>query len=352
MGQMSKPNIVNFSDFHAHIFQDFSKPSENYVTDRFEEQLTVLKSVLDYAQEHDADVLFNGDLFHKRTVVDVRVFNPVYEIFQSYPDLTVYLLRGNHDSVTNSMYTESALEPFSALPNVKVISEMEKIITPYYTLYGVPYGEEVAEMKQWIAEQAKQLSTGTFNILCAHIGVNGATTGKYSHTLDGAFTVEDLWYKAFDLVTLGHYHKRQHLAQLPNVFYVGNTLQTSFADEGMDKGFYYIAIDGSKFTLDFIKTDYTPFITINAENAPEDLGNAYYQFVGNVAEAKAVIAVKEEQNLSNIRVNVKKDFAIPPRIDIKAGSTPEEVVKAFTDKTFPDLEKKAFECLREAMESR
>lgn len=343
-----KPNIVNFSDFHAHIFQDFSKPDAKFTTDRFKEQMLVLQSVFDYAKDHDADVLFNGDLFHKRGVIDIRVFNWVYSIFTDYPDITMYLVRGNHDSLTNSINSPSCLELFETIPNVHVVDTMQKIETPYYDLYCVAYGEEVELMKQWIKDASTLLNPDKVNILCAHIGVDGSSTGKYSHTLSGAFKVSDLYPDKFDIVTLGHYHKRQNLGGMDNVFYVGNTLQTSFSDEGQDKGFYFISIDRKKWIKEFIKTDYRPFITINAENAPDDLSKAFYQFVGDPAEAKVVSDLKEKEDLSNLRISVQRDYDTKPRINIQAGSTPQDVVKAYTEKNNPKLEEKALEIIREA----
>lgn len=343
-----RPNIVNFSDFHAHLWQDFSKPDPVFTTDRFRDQIGVLEGVFNYAEENNADILFNGDLFHKRMNVDVRVFNHVFSTFQNYSDTMVYMIRGNHDSVTNSLYSPSSLEPFEALENVRVVETLDKIETPYYDIYGVGYGEEVDKAKEWVNKSVEELDTSKVNILAAHIGVSGSYTGNYSHTLGGAFSVEDLHPEAFDIVTLGHYHRRQFLGDYPNVFYVGNTLQTSFADEGQDKGFYFIAIDGKKWVLEFIKTSYVPFITINAKDAPEELSNAYYQFIGNVEESRAMKDIQESDQLSNVRINVRKDYSEEPRIAIKAGSTPQEVTQAFIKKDYPKLEDKALEVLKEA----
>lgn len=343
-------HIINFSDFHMHFFKDFSKPDAIYGTDRAKEQIKVLKDLMNYAREVKGDVLFNGDLFHKRVSIDVRIFNMMFEVFSSYPDVPIIMVSGNHDKVTNALASDSALEAFNALPNVTVISTMEKLVRDEYTLYGVSYGEEVDEMKEWIAEEAKKLDPNTINILCAHIGVDGSSTGQYSHTLSGAFKVADLYPDNFDIVTLGHYHKRQFLGGLSNVFYVGNTLQTSFADEGQAKGFMDITLDGKEWSMKFVKANYTPFMTVTADTVPEDLSGAFIQFVGNVTETEAVKKLKEDNDLSNLRIKVQKDYYVPPRIEITAGSTPEEVVRAFTDKKYPDLQDKALECLRIATE--
>lgn len=343
-------HIINFSDFHMHFFKDFSKPDAVYVTDRARTQINILRDLLEYARNTSGDVLFNGDLFHKRVSIDVRIFNMVFEVLSSYPDVKVIMVSGNHDKVTNALASDSALEAFKALPNVIVISTMEKLVMDEYTLYGVSYGEEVDEMKGWIANEAANLNPNTINILCAHIGVDGSSTGQYSHTLSGAFKVADLYPDKFDIVTLGHYHKRQFLGGLPNVFYVGNTLQTSFADEGQEKGFMNIVLDGKKWDMQFKKTNYTPFVTATKDTMPEQLDNCFVQFVGNTTEVEVVKKLKEENSLSNLRIKVQKDYSVPPRINITASSTPEEVVVAFTEKKYPNLKEKALECLRETLQ--
>lgn len=354
-------HIINFSDFHMHFFKDFSEPDPEYGTDRAREQVMILDNLLKYAKSVGGDVLFNGDLFHKRVSIDVRLFNMLFNVFSAYPEVEVFLLSGNHDKVTNSLFAESALEPFGALPNVTVCSTYGVYVRDGYTIYAVSYGDEVEEMKEWIAEQSDLLDKTTVNILCAHVGVDGSSTGSYSHTLGGAFTVADLYPDKFDIVTLGHYHKRQFLGGLDNIFYVGNTLQTSFADEGQEKGYYDIKITkgnphkqhGSYVELDFIKTDYTPFEIVTADSASSTgaLDKAYTQFIGTPEEAEAVRKIKEKNNLKNIRIKVQKDYYVEPRINISAGSTPEEVTHAFIDKKYKNadpLRIKALDCLKEA----
>lgn len=354
-------HIINFSDFHMHFFKDFSEPDPEYGTDRAREQVMILDNLLKYAKSVGGDVLFNGDLFHKRVSIDVRLFNMLFNVFSYYPEVEVFLLSGNHDKVTNSLFSESALEPFGALPNVTVCSTYGVYVREDYTIYAVSYGDEVEEMKEWIVEQSELLDKNTVNILCAHVGVDGSSTGNYSHTLGGAFRVSDLCPDKFDIVTLGHYHKRQFLGGLDNVFYVGNTLQTSFADEGQAKGYYDIKITegsskkahGKHWELDFKQTEYTPFETVTSDSPSSTgaLDNAYIQFIGTPDEVEAVKHIKEKDNLKNLRIKVQKDYHVEPRINISAGSTPEEVVHAFIDSKYTNADKlkeKALACLREA----
>ena len=76
--------ILLFTDFHANLWSEFSKPTEEYVNDRFKFQIDTLNKMLRDAQDKNLDVLFAGDLFHKRGAVDVRVYNAVFQTFARY----------------------------------------------------------------------------------------------------------------------------------------------------------------------------------------------------------------------------------------------------------------------------
>lgn len=87
--------FIFFTDSHFHLFTNYAKPDEEYVNDRFREQIEALQKVFDLAKEHNAKVIFAGDLFHKRNSVDTRVYNKVFETFASNQDVKVYMVRGN-----------------------------------------------------------------------------------------------------------------------------------------------------------------------------------------------------------------------------------------------------------------
>lgn len=208
--------ILFFTDFHAHLFSEFAKPSENFYTDRFATQMKVLREILFEASNRHYGIIFGGDLFHKRTAVDIRVFNSVYLTFADYCDEIpfIYLLRGNHDSFDNSMGSDSSLDTFKTLAHVQVVSnpmvDEVSIQGTTKTLYFMPYGEEVDEMKATLAQYGEQAKDKD-SILIAHLGIDGASQGLSSHRLASAFTLGDLHADSYELVYLGHYHYRQVL---------------------------------------------------------------------------------------------------------------------------------------------
>jgi DNA repair exonuclease SbcCD nuclease subunit len=351
--------VIHFSDFHAHIFEDFAKPDPECVNDRFRAQLETLQKVFDLAREHEAALVFGGDLFHKRGTLEDTVFNSVYRVFASNNDIDTYLLRGNHDSHNNTTNSEHWLDTFRYLPHVTVFEEPAKGYIPdVCSLYAIPYSDDVELLKTKIKEFAEHYkidsSPAGFSddpaLLIGHIGVDGSEVGRYSHRLEGAFKLGDLYPDVFDYVALGHYHKRQFLGGTDNVFYTGNTIQTSFSDEGQEKGVMLIDFDkGGK--PEFIPIQNKQFITLNhvPDNAQELVNNNYVRFVVPQEQAQAIEVFKEETD--NIRVEVQKEYKIDTRIDISVDSNEQQVVKSYCAEFYPgdtETERISLEILSEA----
>jgi DNA repair exonuclease SbcCD nuclease subunit len=341
-----KDGQLAFADFHAHVYQDFAKPDPVYTTDRFKAQVDALKLMYDKARELNYMVTFAGDLFHKRSLLDTRVFTHIFSVIAQYEDVPTLLVRGNHDSVTNSLDTVSTLDPFSELPNCYVVTKPEVLQSDLGTFVCLPYGEEIDTMKEFLVKASKV--KGTTKYLIAHIGVDGSQTGRYSHSLGGEFSVGDLQPDAYKAVILGHYHNRQTLGGLAHVHYVGSAIATTFNDEGMEKG--YSLID-KKGNISFEAIPQKQFITVDVNHVPEDevLKNNYIRFQGTPEELSVVAELKEANQLDNIRLVVQKSYEVDTRIDIDASSSPHTVVKKYTEEECPYLTDKALECLQEAL---
>ena len=353
---MSK-GILLFTDFHAHLFMEFAKHDDNYYTDRFKIQCKVLEDMLSRAAKEDLGVIFGGDLFHKRAAVDVRVFNMIYGIFAKYaPNIPyIYLLRGNHDSYDNSMGSESSLDTFTALgDNVHVVSTPEafdiddKIEDAGVHLAFMPYGEDIKDMKDQLHSFSQDLDPKKFNLLVAHLGIDGAKQGQSNHRLASAFALSDMYPDKFNLVYLGHYHLRQNLAD--NVWYGGSTMQLSFNDEGQTKGYDIIHLDGR---VEFVPVDTPKFVTLtdwNDKIAKENKGN-YIRLRLPEAVAKKIPDSVSKDELSNIRVEAQVDQTVDTRLDIDADDTPAAVVSKFMDEYYPDTKQLALEVLQEVNNS-
>ena len=339
--------FVFFTDSHFHLFTNYAKPDDEFVNDRFKEQIEALQKVFDIAREEKADVIFGGDLFHKRNSVDTRVYNKVFEVLARNRDIDVYMLRGNHDSVTNSLYTSSSIEPIGYLPNVHIFSSTDTFSFTDVNLVFEPYGDETEEIKEHIKGSYDENKT---NILVAHIGVEGSLTGKGSHRLEGAFGYQDLLPDNYAFILLGHYHRRQYFTN-PNHFYGGSLMQQSFSDEQESNGVHLI--DTDKLTTEFIPINTRRFITIQGEDIPENFDQLieednFIRVIGTANHAK-VLEMDKSMKDKNVEVQIKKEYTVEKRIDSDVSDDPLTIASTYAKQYSPESENEILECLKEVL---
>ena len=339
--------FVFFTDSHFHLFTNYAKPDDEFVNDRFKEQIEALQKVFDIAREEKADVIFGGDLFHKRNSVDTRVYNKVFEVLAINRDIDVYMLRGNHDSVTNSLYTSSSIEPIGYLPNVHIFSSTDTFSFTDVNLVFEPYGDETEEIKEHIKGSYDENKT---NILVAHLGVEGSLTGKGSHRLEGAFGYQDLLPDNYAFILLGHYHRRQYFTN-PNHFYGGSLMQQSFSDEQEANGVHLI--DTDKLTTEFIPINTRRFITIQGEDIPENFDQLieednFIRVIGTANHAK-VLEMDESMKDKNVEVQIKKEYTVEKRIDSDVSDDPLTIASTYAKQYSPESENEILECLKEVL---
>lgn len=365
---MSK-GLLLFTDFHAHIWQEFAKPDKKYVTDRFHLQISALNYMLDYATNHDLDILFAGDMFHKRGAVDTRVYNAVFKAFAEHSkrsDNNVYLISGNHDMVNNRMSAPSSLDSFSVLKNVTVIDDVYSFETPEAYFFLMSYGEDTDEMLGYLKDagmMAKDFPDKP-KIFASHLGINGAKQGATTHRLASTFSAKDTNPEIFNLVYLGHYHERQEIYNdkqgyvyqnddndVPDkltfeheALYGGSTIPVSFSDENQIKGFDVVDYK-LPMTRTFHPLDMPKFVTLTDWNdeLKEKYKNDYTRLQLSTAKAKKI--AKEESDNTSIRVEVKQEYKITTRLPIEASDSPVEVTKKYMDKLYPEQKQDALDVL-------
>lgn len=336
-----------FTDSHFHLFTDFSSPNEQYVNDRFKEQIEALQKVFDIARKEKSTIIFGGDLFHKRNAVNTVVYNEVFGVFAKNNDVEVILLRGNHDATTNSLYTDSSVDTFDYLPNVTVVKSLNTITKGNVNMVFTAYGDETEEIKNYIKDNNVE---DKVNILVGHLGVEGSLIGKGSHRLEGAFGYQDLQPRLYNFILLGHYHRRQYFNN-PNHLYGGSLMQQSFSDEQKANGVHLI--DTENLTTEFIEIKTRRFITIQGDSIPDNIEELinqghFIRFVGSREQAK-VIELENKEETSNIRVEVQKEYTIEKRIENEVTDEPIDIAKGFADKYYPNAKSEIVECLKEVL---
>lgn len=354
-----KKKYIVFGDFHLHNFADYSKPvtaklygQELEVTDRLVAHVQTIDRVFAIANEHNADVIFLGDFFHSRYSIPTLVFNlgfdAIYENMQKYPNINMYMIVGNHDQKDNSRFPVHSLRSFRTIDRVHVLDDFYPMDVGSCVLYPVSYSDDVAYLKQRIYEFSVDAEVETKpTLLLGHIGIDGSETGRYSHRLEGAFKVGDLFPDVFTYGLFGHYHKWQYLGGTYNMLYVGNTIQTSFSDEGQDKGVWLVDVENIG-KPQFIPIQNKKFITLTdiPANAQEIIDNNYVRFIVSKETATEIEVFKESTD--NIRVEVQKEYKSELRIDIEVGSDEHTIVETYTKKMYPHVTDIALDILKEA----
>jgi DNA repair protein SbcD/Mre11 len=363
--------LLLFTDFHAHIWQEFSKPDDEYVTDRFHKQVDTLNYMLDYATNNDLDILFAGDMFHKRGAVDTRVFNAIFESFVKHNKVNhIYLIVGNHDMINNRLGAASSLDSFNILDNVTVVNGISSFETAEAYFFLMSYGEDTAYILDKLKE-AKAFArarTDKPTIFSSHLGINGAKQGATTHRLASTFSAKDISPEYFNLVYLGHYHERQEIYNdkkgyvyqrddndVPDeltftheALYGGSTIPVSFSDENQIKGF-----DVVTYTLPMTRTFHAisapKFVTLKSWNnkIAQEHKHDYIRLQLPEQEAKKVS--KAEINNASLRVEVTSQYKVNTRLPIEAKDSPIEVTKKYMDKLYPKEKNEALNVLEKVL---
>lgn len=268
------PKVLLFSDLHAHTYREFAGPPVDAVNlnSRLENCLHVLDAVLNYAIKNDIEkVIFAGDLFHKRNVIQTAMYNLVWNRVALFAksEVDLYLLVGNHDQTTLDGRIHS-LEPMQEIAHVIYKPTIVEITRGAYWQF-VPYMEKVSDLKK-----AMQ---GPANFLVAHAGLAGAVTGPVEYQPDEAMKPSDV--PEYEFAFFGHYHKRQKMRD--KCWYIGSPIQQHRGErEEEAKGF--LVFDTDKLTFKVVPITAPKFVTIE-EGDGEGRNKATGNFVDLIGTA-------------------------------------------------------------------
>jgi DNA repair exonuclease SbcCD nuclease subunit len=168
-------------------------------------------------------IVFLGDFFHLRYTVPVDLINLVSDWLADarLVGIHVHFLVGNHDQVDE--LGRNALEVFGNAQNATVHSE----IGESDGVLWLPYRKDYGLLKEAIKSSTAKTCFG-------HFAMNGAMMNNHFKSEHG-LGVRDL--DKFDLVLLGHFHKRQSFGARKHIHYVGSPWETSAAEIGQPKGY-------------------------------------------------------------------------------------------------------------------
>jgi exonuclease SbcD len=286
--------ILHFSDLHIGMENYGQLDPETGLNQRVVDFLQQLDTVVDYAVEHQADlVLFAGDTFRTRTPNPTHQREFARRIHRlSEAAIPTVLLVGNHD-VPVMEQRASSIEIFNTLRIPHVTVALQPGILRLETKHGpvqvatIPYPvrqrlltrEQYRRMNQEALDRAvteavvgilQDLATrvepsipavllGHFSVMNAHWGSERNIMVGRDVTIPLSTLIDPTWA----YVALGHIHHHQNLNpdNTPPVVYAGSLERVDFGEEKQTKGFCWVEITGSDPSRSFDKLRMTDSAT-------------------------------------------------------------------------------------------
>ena len=266
--------LVHFADLHLGVETYGHLNPQTGLNTRFEDFLSSLDEVVDYALENKVDlVLFCGDAYKSREPSQTQQREFAKRISRlSRNNIPIFLLTGNHD-LPNAIGKATTIEIFNTLevknvyvanrPDIHLIQTKSGTIqvasVPWLRRSALLTRDETKNLtleelnRRWeekltaiIASHVQKLNPDLPSILAAHLWVTGARVGSEELEVIGqepALMLSNLAHPAFDYIALGHIHKHQVLSSNPPVVYPGSLERLDFGEEGDEKGFYLVEIE-------------------------------------------------------------------------------------------------------------
>lgn len=351
--------IICFGDLHSHSFTDFSEVDDITGNSRLTQILDALDYMKDYAIENGIkNILFAGDLYHKRKSVETKVYNLTFNKIKEFSKsgLNTIMIPGNHDQQSHEDFPEHSLEPFKEIENVTVLDRFEpkwihdndKGDIDSFCVFPVPYSKNAEMVKQEIDKYAEKTTNEGLedkSILLGHLGISGAYVGKSSYTMADAYTIEELYPHAFQFIVLGHFHKYQDLGGHPHAFYTGSPIQHNFGDEGQDKGFW--VIDMETRTKELIEIPSPKFITVTDWKAtePEKLEGNFVRYQVDASEVEELSESLPEE--SKHRIEPQKKYETEQRINVDFSKTFVEIIEEYANEFNPEAKEIGLQIFRD-----
>lgn len=316
------------ADIHLSRYSQDKTEDKTNLPERLFSIRSAVYEVANYCRENSINtIVIGGDILHGKSVIYAIAQEIMLDYFEKYPDLTFFVIDGNHDLSGKGTEVVSALRPIQYIPNVNWIGY--HTIQKQDNILFVPYSYNLPKI----------IKENKADILISHFGLNeGILNSGLSIIAD--LSLKDLIGR-YKLVLLGHYHKPQEIIRPDiNLYYAGSTTQLDWGEKGDEKRFLIVNSE----TLDVQSipiTQYRKYIEVEltAQNKDEIL-----EIARKAKEDGDHIKVimKEKVDLSS----VKGEFNIVDKTErditnrgISSSMSTEDIFKRFLEiKQIPENE--------------
>jgi DNA repair exonuclease SbcCD nuclease subunit len=292
---------------------------------RLDDGLKVIEWVFGTALERGIKtIVFGGDLFQDRqkihTISYEKTFNLIRKFMDGNPDLSLYLLVGNHDMWYNNKWDVSSISPLEAIRGVSVVAKCDTLeVIPGHFIDFLPYTKNPIEDISHFVKKSE--------VLVAHIAVDEAKLNKFSSSevsveFEGDMTKVDAekfsgWKRVFS----GHYHMAQKLNEV--VEYIGSPYELNFGEAFAEK--HIIVLDLRTLETEYVINDFSPKHLIIGERQLDK-----YDLTGNFVQV--IVDDITSTNMVDMRHKIVEGS--------KTGSLEFKEVKVKEQKATSDIQEK------------
>jgi hypothetical protein len=215
--------------------------------------LDFLLKKVDEDFDEDRDILFlEGDIFHSRESINVRIHDEALTIFKKLAQKFkrgIYIIIGNHDVYYKDRNVVHSLKSISHIADNIHVFENPEILTinGTHNFLMLPWVEDVNRINQIITDH-KDLCE---YIVC-HADIKGLRFNKWTKVEHG---IEVDMLSSYKRVYAGHIHHRQ---EFKNVLYTGTPYQMDRGDRDNVKGFYELSLAKDSIVERFVENTQSP----------------------------------------------------------------------------------------------
>ena len=246
--------FIHAADLHLDTpFSGLEQTSKELAEKLRKAPILSFAKTVDQAIEKAVDfVLLSGDLYNTKQV-NIKAQSLFIEQLQRLDkaEIPVFLIRGNHDFLTEETQTLSLPFPKNVTtygPEIKT-EIFETKTNERIAITGFSYD------RQWITKRKIKEYPNRQPHVNMHIGLlHGAIeTSKIREANYAPFSIHELQEKNYDYWALGHIHQFQQISKQPPVYYSGN-IQGLHKNETGEKGCLFVEWSPREHTVQFLPT--------------------------------------------------------------------------------------------------
>lgn len=261
------------------------------------------KSIVDLALREEVDfMLICGDLFdaENRTLKAEVFLKQQFERLNK-EQIFVYVIHGNHDSLSDSLISDWPQNVTVFSNQVETYQTITKNGEKVY-LHGFSY-QQNESYENKIDDYPTSDSHSVINIGLLHGTYSkSGVSDRYTE-----FRLEDLNAKLYHYWALGHIHKRDQLNDLPQIHYPGNIQGRHFNEQG-EKG--CLIVEGDYVSL---KTRFVPTQFIRFESAVIETDQIGQHHLYDIIQAFKDSVRPQGRAFYRLRIDVSGDERIDPQ---------------------------------------